>query len=260
MSRGFPRIFRGIGGFRVESRRGSDAFAETKEAVAAAIASATSISLMKKPRIGTRTKGFTLVELLVVIVIIGALAGMVFAMTKGALAKSRLSGSINKVRDLGVRIQAYTQDNAGQLPVWKDNSQNLYWWGMLVSDPLDKSKLEIFKSPGDKYFNIDKVEATISYGWNARVCGRSESAEGGEGPKRMVNFRDPSRILVLADGPRQNGFGLLDQNKLPDPDRYNGKVAGLMLDGSGKQLTVESDFKQNSFWFQTEEERENSGN
>jgi hypothetical protein len=181
-------------------------------------------------------------------------------MTKGALAKSRLSGSINKVRDLGVRIQAYTQDNAGQLPVWKDNSQNLYWWGMLVSDPLNKSQLEIFKSPGDKYFNIDKVEATISYGWNARVCGRSESAEGGEGPKRMVNFRDPSRILVLADGPKQNGFGLLDLNKLPDPDRYNGKVAGLMLDGSGKQLTIESDFKQNSFWFQTEEERENSGN
>lgn len=215
---------------------------------------------MKKPRIGTRTKGFTLVELLVVIAIIAALAGMVFALTKGALAKSRLAGSVNKVRDLGVRIRAFTDDNAGQLPVWKDQSQDLYWWGNLVDDVRDKSKLEIFKSPGDKYFNVDKIESTISYGWNARVCGRYETAEGDEGPKRLVSFREPSRILVLADGAKDNGFGLLDENKLPDPDRYNGKVAALMLDGSGKTLLIESDFKQNSFWFQTEEERENSGN
>ena len=215
---------------------------------------------MKKPRIGSRTKGFTLVELLVVIAIIAALAAMVFALTKGAMAKSRLAGSVNKVRDLGVRIQAYTQDNAGELPVWKNESQNLYWWGMLIDDVRDESKLEMFKSPGDKNFDVNKIESTVSYGWNAHVCGRSESAEGGEGPKRMVSFRDPSRILVLADGAKSNGFGLLDQNKLPDPERYDGKVAALMLDGSGKQLMIESDFKQNSFWFQTEEERENTGN
>ena len=215
---------------------------------------------MTKPRIGTRTKGFTLVELLVVIVIIAALAAMIFALTKGALAKSRLAGSVNKVRDLGVRIQAYTQDNAGQLPVWKDESQDLYWWGTLIDDVRDKSKLEIFRSPGDKFFDIERVDATVSYGWNAHVCGRSEIAEGGEGPKRMVGFRDPSRILVIADGAKTNGFGELGENKLPDPERYNGKVAALMLDGSGKTLVIESDFKQNSIWFQTEEERENTGN
>lgn len=215
---------------------------------------------MKKPRIGTRTKGFTLVELLVVIAIIAALAGLVFALTKGALAKSRLAGSVNKVRDLGVRIRSYTDDNAGQLPVWKNESQDLYWWGTLIDDVRDKSRLEMFKSPGDKYFDVDKIEATISYGWNAHVCGRYETAEGDEGPKRLASFREPARILVLADGARNNGFGLLDSNKLPDPGRYDGKVAALMLDGSGKQLMIESDFKQNSFWFQTEDERENSGN
>jgi prepilin-type N-terminal cleavage/methylation domain-containing protein len=215
---------------------------------------------MKKPRIGTRTKGFTLVELLVVIAIIAALAGLVFALTKGALAKSRLAGSVNRVRDIGVRIQAYTQDNAGQLPVWQDQSQGLYWWGMLIDDVRDKSKLQIFKSPGDKYFDVDRIDATVSYGWNARVCGRYETAEGDEGPKRMVNFRDPSRILVIADGAKTNGFGELGENKLPDPDRYDGKVAALMLDGSGKTLLIESEFKQNAFWFQTEEERENTGN
>jgi len=215
---------------------------------------------MKKPRIGTRTKGFTLVELLVVIAIIAALAAMVFGVTKGAMAKSKLAGSINKVRDLGVRIRAYTDDNAGQLPVWKDQSQDLYWWGTLVDDIRDERKLEIFKSPGDKYFDAKKIESTISYGWNARVCGRHETADGDEGPKRIVNFKDPSRILVLADGPKRNGFGLLDPNQLPDPDRYDGKAAALMLDGSARQMLIESEFKQNMFWFQTEEERESGGN
>jgi prepilin-type N-terminal cleavage/methylation domain-containing protein len=210
---------------------------------------------MKNQKTATRAKGFTLVELLLVITIIAVLAAMAFGMSKGARIKAKLAGSVSKVRDLGVGVMTYTQDNAGQLPVWKNDSDNLYWWGYLVTDPKNKSQLETFKSPGDKYFDVDKIEATISYGWNAKVVGRSESGEGDDGPKRLASFRDPSRVLVLADGSR-NGFGLLEENKLPDAERYDGKVAGLMLDGTGKEMSIHEDFKEESIWFRTEEERE----
>jgi hypothetical protein len=43
---------------------------------------------------------------------------------------------------------------------------------------------------------------------------------------------------------------------LPDPKRYNGKAAGVMLDGSGVTLDVETAFKGDSKYFWTEEERQ----
>lgn len=210
---------------------------------------------MKKPGIAKRAGGFTLVELMVAIVIIAVLAGLVFGLAKSALAKSRLTSSVQKARDLGVRVEGYTQDNAGILPVWRDSSQDLYWWGMLVKDPKNESEVQIFKSPGDGDFDAKKIESTVSYGWNARVVGRNEDDSGGEGPKRKVIFKNPSAILVLADT-KSGNMGLLDQNALPDPKRYNGKAAGVMLDGSGITLDVETAFKGDSKYFWTEEERQ----
>lgn len=195
-------------------------------------------------------------ELMVTIAIIVALAALIFSLTQGAMAKSRLSASVNKVRDLGVRVQAYTQDNSGQLPVWKDQSQDLYWWGMLIQDPQNPSQLQIFRSPGHKEFDPNPSAPNLSYGWNARVVGRYETAEGEDGPKRMVNFREPSRILVLADGARIGGNALIEPNLLPDPERYAGKAAALMLDGSARAMVIQSDLNPNSIWFKTEAERE----
>lgn len=210
---------------------------------------------MKKPGIGKQAGGFTLVELMVAIVIIAVLAGLVFGIAKSALGKSRMAANLTQVRNLGVLIRGYADDNAGILPVYKDESQDLYWWGVLVKDPKNEDQVTIFKSPNDKNFDAKKIESTISYGWNAKIMGRSESAVGDEGPKRLASFKDPSQILVLADGPKKGNMGLLDEAALPDPERYDGKAAGLMLDGSARTLNLESDFQAGSKWFKTEEER-----
>lgn len=215
---------------------------------------------MKKPTFGKRAGGFTLVELMVCIVIVICLAAMVFALTKNAMAKSRLSASSTRVRDLGVRIQTFTQDNAGQLPVWKDSSQDLYWWGQLVKDPRNPNDLEIFHSPGHDEFDASPSNPNLSYGWNAHVVGRSESGTGDDGPKRMASFKEPARIMVLADGPAKNGEAILDGNNIPDMERYDGKAAALLLDGSARQLDIDKEFKGGqSVWLMTEEEREASG-
>ncbi|MEK7953929.1 type II secretion system protein [Luteolibacter soli] len=220
---------------------------------------------MKKPTFGKRAKGFTLVELMVCIVIVICLAAMVFALTRNAMAKSKMTASSTKVRDLGVRVQAYTQDNAGQLPVWKDSGQDLFWWGQLMKDPRNESEYEMFHSPGHDEFKPGPSNPNLSYGWNAHVVGRTEAVEGGggadsDGPKRLANFKEPARILVLADGPKKNPEAIIDSNSTPDKDRYNGKAAGLLLDGSARALDVDKEFKGGqSVWLMTEDEREAQG-
>jgi len=214
---------------------------------------------MKKPGIGKRAGGFTLVELMVVIVIIAVLAGLVFGIAKSTLMKSRLAANLTSVRNIGALVQGYAQDNAGILPTWLDESQNRYWWGLLIKDPDNESEVTRFKSPGDKGFDPKKPESTMSYGWNASVVGRYADGEGDDGPKRMSSFRQPSEVLVIADT-KTGAMGLLDQSALPDPDRYGGKCAALMLDGSGRTLEIESEFSRGSSkWFMTEDEREQRG-
>lgn len=217
------------------------------------------LSHMKKPGIGKKAGGFTLVELMVAIVIIAVLAGLVFGIAKSTLMKSRMAANLTQVRSLGAEIRAYADDNAGTLPVWRDDSQGVYWWGMLVSDPKNESLLGKFKSPGDKDFDVEKIDSTVSYGWNVNVVGRSSDAVGDDGPKRLSHFKQHGEILVLADT-RKGAMGKIDEGSLPDEKRYDGKAAGLMLDGSARTLTMELDFNGNSKWFKTEEQREQNGN
>ncbi|MDB6077995.1 MAG: N-terminal cleavage protein [Akkermansiaceae bacterium] len=202
--------------------------------------------------------GFTLVELLVVIVIIVALAALSFGIGKKAITKSRLTASSNKCRDMGVRMGAYSSDHAGLLPVYRFEDDNLYWWGVLVTDPKNDSELEIFHSPNDKEFKVKQIEKTISYAWNVAVMGKTDGAAPGseEGQKRMANFNDPNRVLVLCDGPKGGHSGQLESTTLPDEKRYDGKVAALFLDGTSRLLDIEGEFKNNDKWFKNPDKKD----
>ena len=198
----------------------------------------------------SRRSGFTLVELLVVIAIMAVLGALAFGVAARVKTKAKLSTSVQRVRDLGPLLMGYTQDNHGRLPVWKDGE--VYWWQELV-DTEEYDPADFFKSPGHREFDSDRVEATISYGWNVRVLGRGTSDEDGETttPRRMVQFRRPASTLVLADGAKKDGYGMIEPGgPLPDPERYGGEVAGLMLDGSARVFDAVDDFKTDSEVFQ----------
>lgn len=63
-----------------------------------------------------KRSGFTLIEVLVVIAIIGVLATVGFMIGKSALAKSRQATCLGNLRSLGVALESYLQEHNRILP------------------------------------------------------------------------------------------------------------------------------------------------
>jgi general secretion pathway protein G len=64
----------------------------------------------------TNSRSFTLVELLVVISIIGLLAGLSFPAISGSMAKAKSSDCVNNLRQIGTAINLFASENNGYLP------------------------------------------------------------------------------------------------------------------------------------------------
>ena len=64
----------------------------------------------------TKRRGFTLMELLIVLAVIATLAGIGIPLGRSILAKSREAACLNQLRSLGVALESYLQDHNQILP------------------------------------------------------------------------------------------------------------------------------------------------
>jgi len=118
--------------------------------------------------------GFTLLELLIVVVIIAALAGIAFPVGRSLLAKSREAACLGNLRNIGVGLQLYLQDNNQMLPTLalareSKTSEEPVLETVLL--PYMEAK-DAFQCPADK----EEFEKTgSSYSWNTTQNGLHSS-------------------------------------------------------------------------------------
>lgn len=141
----------------------------------------------------TSRNGFTLTELLIVIAIIAVLGGIAYPVSISMVAKSREAACLGKLREIGVGLQGYLQDNNNRMPELALGREN-----KSSPEPVLETVLleyvggaEVFHCPADRE---QFVKTGSSYNWNITQNGRRIDELSFLG-----NDNRPERIPLVSD-------------------------------------------------------------
>ncbi len=186
-----------------------------------------------------RRRGFTLVELLVVIGIIAVLISVLLPALNRARASSNSIWCLNNLKQMGIAIQMYAGDHQGRLPIayWdgysSPNKEGATDWAWLIlpymkrgaggtytgTEPdsmwrLFKDKDTVTGAPTTAFnFDPDKVQtygvnqilfgfapgALDSTGYPLRNNGAPGAADDGKRPFKLAQIKNASEMVLLMD-------------------------------------------------------------
>ncbi len=231
----------------------------------------------------TAPPSFTLVELLVVVSIIGLLAGLAIPAVQGGLAAARKAESVNQLKQLGTLAVAYTAENSGNFP--EEGGEGLQgfsqlrqatnaWYNVLPpmagflaasnyrANPSSfYEKGSLFFVRGAKYPAAKLNSAYFAYGINSQLQ-QDDSAASILNANRI---QKPSKTALFAEArlpderalpPSGGAMDSLGQPKVRDSRfvaRHNGNGIVVFCDGHAEALHHSKVFDtQTVIWEQTD--------
>jgi prepilin-type N-terminal cleavage/methylation domain-containing protein len=124
---------------------------------------------------GDAGKGFTLVEMLVVIAIIGCLAALLLPVFSRSQASVRSISCKNRMHQMGLALQSYVSDHDNNYPSYVNPSDPLlndkigpentrYWWAKLLPYYPVKWTHAAYHCPGYRGAIVGEVSPAPPYG------------------------------------------------------------------------------------------------
>lgn len=180
----------------------------------------------------TGNQGFSLVEMLVAVAVIGLLTGIAFPAIQGGMGKAKLSQDLSNLRQIGQGILLYTAENQGNLPPTSCLGEPS-WIGALrpylgesydrirVSS-LDPNRESRKTAGGTSYLLNDEVDMTVDRAGNPRP-GQLQN---------QLRMTDASKRLLLFPASRSKPAGE-DHIHSGSMGRWHSLLAEINPDSSG---------------------------
>ena len=175
--------------------------------------------------------GFTLIELLVVIAIIAILAAILFPVFAKVREKARQTACASNLKQIGLGIIQYVQDNDERYPVGAQGAPLGQGWGGPVY-PYVKST-QVFKCPDDpNKAQEGPDEYHVSYAANFNFLRTDPGSANDPHPgQALASLTSPAKTVFLCEA-----FGAFA--RLKDPTENNGNGVLTPTTNGNKNGTV----------------------
>lgn len=197
------------------------------------------------------SKGFTLTELLVVIVVLAILASLLVVGIQGVRTRAQIAEASSNLRQIHAMAGLYSNDNRGQiLPNrYQNPGQGHRWQQILVNEGYiqasrndlqpgqDFRTLKIFGNPA-VYAGRPEDAGFATFAMNVRL-GHRDSPRGWHGVGSLLQAENPAKTLFLIDGVYREAGNTYNEIVWPNlsPERWGvspsvgNDVLLLFLDG-----------------------------
>ncbi len=147
----------------------------------------------------TDQSAFTLIELLMVLAVIGVLAALLLPALSRSQEAGRATACLSNLRQMGIALQLYVQDNNNRLPMMRDKTFDTHsppstndLPGVEVVLANDLGSVKVLRCPSDRKQIYEQTGS--SYAWNSLLNGQDADH------LKVLNIDfDPHQIPVMFD-------------------------------------------------------------